>query len=80
MILCICSFVLALVSIAFTWHLSIVYNRFNNQIKDWALKLDESTKSSIELAARQILRQALSEIDSVPNPQVTNLQKSLPND
>lgn len=72
MILCICAFILALVSIAFTWHLSIVYNRFNNQIKDWALKLDEATRAAIELSARQIIRQVLSESDSVTNPQNQN--------
>ena len=38
-------------------HVAVVFQRFNDGIKDWANSLDESTKEAIDRSARQILRE-----------------------
>lgn len=49
--------VLAVAALVYTGHLAIVYQRFNDGIKDWANSLDKSTKDAIDRSARQILRE-----------------------
>lgn len=41
MVLSVVAIVLAVVAIVYTGHLAIVYQRFNDGIKDWAGKLDD---------------------------------------
>jgi Na+-translocating ferredoxin:NAD+ oxidoreductase RnfG subunit len=55
MIISIIAIVLAVLAIVFTGHLAIVYQRFNDGIKDWAESLDNSTKDAIDRSARQLL-------------------------
>ena len=57
MIISIVAIVLALVAIGFTGHLAIVYQRFNDGIKDWAESIDSTTNAAIQRAARQILKE-----------------------
>lgn len=57
MILSIISIVLAVCAIVYCGHCAIVFQRFNDGIKDWANSLDESTKDAINRSARQILRE-----------------------
>lgn len=57
MILSIISIVLAVVAIGYAFHCAVVFQRFNDGIKEWAYSLDESTRAAIDLSARQILRE-----------------------
>lgn len=57
MVLSIIAIVLAVAAIVYSGHVAIVYQRFNEGIKDWASSLDDSTNAAIQRAARQILRQ-----------------------
>lgn len=47
MILGIVAIVLAVLAIVYTGHLAIVYQRFNEGIKDWASNLDDNTNAAI---------------------------------
>lgn len=73
MVLSVVAIVLAVVAIVYTGHLAIVYQRFNDGIKDWAGKLDDQTNAAIWRAARQILR----ELDEKIGEQVENDVKPL---
>ena len=57
MITSIVAIVLAVAALVYTGHLAIVYQRFNDGIKDWAENLDNSTKDAINRSAREILRE-----------------------
>ena len=57
MIISIVAIVLAVAALVYTGHLAIVYQRFNDGIKDWAENLDNSTKDAINRSAREILRE-----------------------
>ena len=73
MILSIVAIVLSVTAIVYTGHLAIVYQRFNDGIKDWANALDESTKEAIDRSARQILRELDAKI-SEANKEETNVE------
>lgn len=73
MILSILAIVLTVAALVYTGHLAIVYQRFNDGIKDWANALDESTKEAIDRSARQILRE-LDEKISEANQEETNVE------
>jgi uncharacterized protein YoxC len=57
MILSIIAIVLAVAALFYGIHVAIVFQRFNDGIKDWANALDKSTKDAIDRSARQILRE-----------------------
>ena len=57
MIISIIAIVLAVLAIVYTSHLAIVYQRFNDQIKDWSESLDASMMEAINRASRNILRE-----------------------
>ena len=57
MIISIVAIVLAVAALVYTGHLAIVYQRFNDGIKDWANALDESTRAAIDRQAMEILRE-----------------------
>lgn len=57
MIISIIAIVLAVLAFVYTGHLAIVYQRFNDGIKDWAENLDNSTNAAIQRASRQILKE-----------------------
>lgn len=57
MTLSIISIVLSVTAIVYAVHVAVVYQRFNDGIKDWANALDESTRSAIDRQAMEILRQ-----------------------
>ena len=57
MIISIVAIVLSVAALVYTGHLAIVYQRFNDGIKDWAENLDNSTKDAIDRSARQLLRE-----------------------
>ncbi len=73
MILSITAIVLTVAALVYTGHLAIVYQRFNDGIKDWANALDESTKEAIDRSARQLLRE-LDEKISEGNQEETNVE------
>lgn len=56
MILSILAIVLAVAAIVYTGHTAIVFQKFNDGIKDWAEALDASTREAINRSARQILK------------------------
>lgn len=45
------------VSLAYAAHLGIVYQRFNDGIKEWAESLDNSTRDAINRQSRLILKE-----------------------
>lgn len=51
------AYLMALCAFAYCIHVAVVYQRFNDGIKDWANALDESTRSAIDRQAMEILRQ-----------------------
>lgn len=51
------AYLLSLCAFAYCIHVAVVYQRFNDGIKDWANALDESTRSAIDRQAMEILRQ-----------------------
>jgi len=57
LIISIVAIVLSVAALVYTGHLAIVYQRFNDGIKDWAENLDNSTKDAIDRSARQLLRE-----------------------
>ena len=57
MILSIIAIVLAVAAIVYSGHVAIVFQRFNDGIKDWAEALDDSTKKAIFSASRGLLRE-----------------------
>lgn len=58
-VLSIISLVISLVVLAFGIHIAVVFQRFNDGIKDWSQSLNDSTYYAINAAARRIL----SEVD-----------------
>lgn len=48
---------LAVVAIAFAAHVAVVYQRFNDGIKEWAQALDDSSRAAIDRQAMAILRE-----------------------
>lgn len=75
MILGIVAIVLAVLAIVYTGHLAIVYQRFNDQIKDWSESLDDSMMDAINRASRNILReldQKISEANENENVEPLN--------
>ena len=73
MILSILAIVLTVAALVYTGHLAIVYQRFNDGIKDWANALDASTKEAIDRSARQILLE-LDEKISEGNQEETDVE------
>jgi hypothetical protein len=51
------AYLLALCAFVYCIHVSVVYHRFNEGIKEWAENLDNSTKDAINRSAREILRE-----------------------
>lgn len=49
------SLVVSLVAVFYAAKLSLVYHRFNEQIKDWSDDLDQKMRYAIDAAARGIL-------------------------
>lgn len=76
MILSIISIVLAVCAIVYTGHCAIVFQRFNDGIRDWSIKLDESTRDAIDRSARNILR----ELDAKITEQNEQLKNNLENE
>lgn len=77
MILSIIAIVLAVAALVYTGHLAIVYQRFNDGIKDWAENLDNSTKDAIDRSAREILReldQRISEANLTEQTDIENVE------
>ena len=70
MIISIVAIVLAVASLVYGIHVAVVFQRFNDGIKDWANSLDKSTKDAIDRSARQILR----ELDERLNEQKTDVE------
>ena len=57
MILSILAIVLAVASLVYGIHVAVVFQRFNDGMKDWATNLDNSTNAAIQRAARSILKE-----------------------
>lgn len=57
LVISILAFVLALVCLVYSIHVAVVFNRFNDGIKDWAYSLDISTNAAIQRSALDLLRQ-----------------------
>lgn len=75
MILSIISIVLAVCAIVYCGHCAIVFQRFNDGIKDWAQSLDDSTRDAIDRSARNILRE-LDERISEQKEQIKNNEEN----
>ena len=67
MVLSIIGIALAVVAIAYAAHVAVVYQRFNDGIKDWANALDASTKDAIDRSARQLLRELDERVSTLKN-------------
>ena len=65
MVLSIVAVVLAVVSIVYSGHVAIVYQRFNDQIKEWSESLDASMMDAINRVSRNILRELDKKISEV---------------
>lgn len=76
MILSILGIVLATVSIGYSIHVAVVFQRFNDGIKDWAAKLDDSTAMAIDRAARNILRELDEKISAEKENSDNNLNET----
>lgn len=60
-------------------HVAVVFQRFNDGIKDWANALDVSTKEAIDRSARQILRELdekISEANEEDNVEPLNIEEN----
>ena len=57
MILSIIAIVLAVASLVYGIHVAVVFQRFNDGIKDWSESIDSTTNAAIQRAARQILKE-----------------------
>ena len=57
MILSILGIVCGIAALGYSIHVAVVFQRFNDGIKDWAEKLDDSVAVAINRAARNILRE-----------------------
>lgn len=77
MALSIISIVLSLAAIVYSVHLAVVYNRFNDGIKDWANALDESTRFAIDQQAMRILQEMDERITSQKNQENQENQELL---
>lgn len=69
------AYLLALCAFAYCIHVAVVYQRFNDGIKDWARTLDESTRSAIDRQALEILReldQRITEQKALENQELDN--------
>lgn len=55
--LAIVSLIISVACIIYSAHLSIIFNTFNKNIKNWSLELDNSTRDAINMSARDILRE-----------------------
>ena len=78
MITSIVAIVLAVAALVYTGHLAIVYQRFNDGIKDWAENLDNSTKDAIDRSARQILRELDEKISEANLTEQTDIENVEP--
>lgn len=83
MITSIIAIVLAVVAIVYGVRVALVFQRFNDGIKDWAEKLDDSTNAAINRAARNILRELdekisaqKEETDNNDNVELLNLNEN----
>lgn len=66
---------MAVAGLIYAGHVAIVYQRFNDGIKDWANALDESTRSAIDRQAMEILReldQRITEQKALENQELEN--------
>ncbi len=57
MIISIVAIVLAIAALVYGIHVAIVFQRFNDGIKDWAESIDSTTNAAIQRTARQILKE-----------------------
>ena len=78
MIISIVAIVLAVAALVYTGHLAIVYQRFNDGIKDWAENLDNSTNAAIQRAARQILKELDEKISEANLAEKTDIENVEP--
>lgn len=76
MILSILGIVLATVSLVYSIHVAVVFQRFNDGIKDWAVKLDDSTNIAINRAARNILKELDEKISAKKENSDNNLNET----
>lgn len=67
--LSIVSLVFAVAVLVYAVHVAVVFQRFNDGIKDWAQSLDASTQEAINRSARNILRELDARISEVNNKQ-----------
>lgn len=72
MILSIISIVLAIVAIVYCGHVAIVFQRFNDGIRDWSRELDRTTKDAIDRSARNLLRELDEKISSMKEEEPLN--------
>lgn len=75
MIVAVISMVVALAVLVYAAHLSVVYHRFNDGIRQWAESLDSSTRDAIARASRELLR----EMDERISEENNNNQKNKEN-
>ena len=79
MILSIVAIVFSLCAIVYCGHCAIVFQRFNDGIKQWSESLDDSTRDAIERSARNILRELDEKISSM-NEENNDLKDSEENE
>lgn len=57
LVLAIVAIVCGVTALVYGVHVAVVFQRFNDGIKDWAQALDASTQEAINRSARNILRE-----------------------
>lgn len=72
MILSIISIVLAVIAIVYCGHVAIVFQRFNDGIREWSRELDCTTKDAIDRSARNLLRELDEKISSMKEEEPLN--------
>lgn len=57
LILAVCGLLCGIAALVYGIHVAVVFQRFNDGIKDWAQALDFSTREAIDRSARNLLRE-----------------------
>lgn len=73
-------FLCGVAALVYGIHVAVVFQRFNDGIKDWANALDVSTKDAIDRSARQILReldQKISEANEEDSVEPLNIEENV---
>ena len=75
MVLPIISLAISLVVVLYCGHVAIVFQRFNDGVRDWSRELDRTTKDAIDRSARNLLRELDEKISLMKEEEPLNLNE-----